>query len=127
MRLKQECQHTTAIDRQRAFRSRDRLAADHARRLPSAVNDEGRVAGDTRRSKPDPRPSVSRTDALDAAYPDLKCLTMGLRQAAEQGCVSAMFDLATVSDDPRERRRWLREAARNGWEDAIVRLAESEC
>jgi hypothetical protein len=38
-----------------------------------------------------------------------------------------MYDLAMLSDNPREKRWWLREAARNGWQEAIVELAETEC
>ena len=49
-----------------------------------------------------------------------------LRMAAEEGHVPAMRTSA-FSADVHEKRRWLAEAARNGWQAAILELAETGC
>lgn len=47
-------------------------------------------------------------------------------KAAEEGHVPAMYQLGSLSVDPRERKRWLQESARHGSEAAIVELAQAE-
>jgi hypothetical protein len=35
-----------------------------------------------------------------------------------------MYDLGLACGDPKAKRRWLEEAARNGWQAAMLELAE---
>jgi len=44
--------------------------------------------------------------------------------AAEEGHVPAMYELGLACSDLNEKRRWLEEAARNGWQAAMMELAE---
>jgi hypothetical protein len=44
--------------------------------------------------------------------------------AAEEGHVVAMYVLGLACGDPKEKRRWLAEAARNGSQPAMLELAE---
>jgi hypothetical protein len=38
-----------------------------------------------------------------------------LKQCADDGDITAMYDYALVTDDPQERRRYLKQAADNGY------------
>ena len=82
-----------------------------------------------------PLMAASRTGKLDAVALLLKAESdpnaadtyqkeTALMWAAEEGHVPAMYELGLLCSDPNEKRRWLEEAARNGWQAAMMELAE---